>query len=185
MKMRLLTGWQARFHIVCLLMLLSALAASAWPGNAHAQAQVSPLPSESVAVEPLQDPAAAAAAPAVAEAAAAYDHGDVAWMLTSTLLVLLMVVPGLALFYGGLVRSKNVLSVLSQILVVFSLVLLLWVAYGYSAVFSAGNPFFGSFTEFAFLKGFTPSRSATHRSRACRTICSSRSSRPLPVSPPR
>lgn len=106
-------------------------------------------------------------------------------MLTSTLLVLLMVVPGLALFYGGLVRSKNVLSVLSQILVVFSLVLLLWVAYGYSAVFSAGNPFFGSFTEFAFLKGFTPSRSATHRSRACRTICSSRSSRPLPVSPPR
>lgn len=142
MKMRLLTGWQARFHIVCLLMLLSALAAGAWPGNAHAQAQVSPLPSESVAVEPLQDPAAAAAAPAVAEAAAAYDHGDVAWMLTSTLLVLLMVVPGLALFYGGLVRSKNVLSVLSQILVVFSLVLLLWVAYGYSAVFSAGNPFF-------------------------------------------
>jgi len=156
MKMRLLTGWQARFHVVWLLMLLSALAAGAWPGNAHAQAQVSPLPSESVAVEPLQDTAAAAAAPAVAEAAAAYDHGDVAWMLTSTLLVLLMVVPGLALFYGGLVRSKNVLSVLSQILVVFSLVLLLWVAYGYSAVFSAGNPFFGSFTEFAFLKGFTP-----------------------------
>jgi len=156
MKMRLLTGWQARFHLVCLLMLLSALAAGAWPGSAHAQAQISPLPSESVAVEPLQDPIAAAAAPAAAEAAATYDHGDVAWMLTSTLLVLLMVVPGLALFYGGLVRSKNVLSVLSQILVVFSLVLLLWVAYGYSAVFSAGNPFFGSFTEFAFLKGFTP-----------------------------
>ena len=156
MKMRLLTGWQARFHLVCLLMLLSALAAGAWPGSAHAQAQISPLPSESVAVEPLQDPVAAAAAPAAAEAAATYDHGDVAWMLTSTLLVLLMVVPGLALFYGGLVRSKNVLSVLSQILVVFSLVLLLWVAYGYSAVFSAGNPFFGSFTEFAFLKGFTP-----------------------------
>lgn len=155
MKMRLLTGWQARFHVVWLLMLLSAFAAGAWPGSAHAQAQVSPLPSETVAVEPLQAPVAAA--PAAAEATApAFDHGDVAWMLTSTLLVLLMVVPGLALFYGGLVRSKNVLSVLSQILVVFSLVLLLWVAYGYSAVFSAGNPFFGSFTEFAFLKGFTP-----------------------------
>ena len=63
MKMRLLTGWQARFHLVCLLMLLSALAAGAWPGSAHAQAQVSPLPSESVAVEPLHDAAAAAAAP--------------------------------------------------------------------------------------------------------------------------
>ena len=74
MKMRLLTGWQARFHIVCLLMLLSALAAGAWPGSAHAQAQVSPLPSESVAVEPLQAPVAAA--PASAEAAApAFDHG--------------------------------------------------------------------------------------------------------------
>ncbi|KAG1187123.1 hypothetical protein G6F35_014507 [Rhizopus arrhizus] len=72
-------------------MLLSALAAGAWPGTAHAQAQVSPLPSETVAVESLQDPAAAAAAPAMAEAAAAYDRGDVAWMLTSTLLVLLMV----------------------------------------------------------------------------------------------
>ena len=90
------------------------------------------------------------------EAAPAFDRGDVAWMLTSTLLVLMMVVPGLALFYGGLVRAKNVLSVLSQVLVVFSLVLMLWVAYGYSAVFSAGNPFFGSFTQFAFLKGFTP-----------------------------
>jgi len=90
------------------------------------------------------------------DAAPAFDRGDVAWMLTSTLLVLMMVVPGLALFYGGLVRARNVLSVLSQVLVVFSLVLLLWVAYGYSAVFSAGNPFFGSFTEFAFLRGFTP-----------------------------
>ena len=90
------------------------------------------------------------------EAAPAFDRGDVAWMLTSTLLVLMMVVPGLALFYGGLVRAKNVLSVLSQVLVVFSLVLMLWVAYGYSAVFSAGNPFFGSFSQFAFLKGFTP-----------------------------
>lgn len=90
------------------------------------------------------------------EAAPAFDRGDVAWMLTSTLLVLMMVVPGLALFYGGLVRAKNVLSVLSQVLVVFSLVLLLWVAYGYSVVFSAGNALFGSFTQFAFLRGFGP-----------------------------
>ena len=91
-----------------------------------------------------------------ATVAPAYNHGDVAWMLTSALLVLLMTVPGLALFYGGLVRSKNVLSVLVQVLVVFSLVLMLWVAYGYSAVFTAGNALFGSFTEQAFLRGFSP-----------------------------
>jgi len=157
MKIRLFAGWKARFHFVCLMMLLSALAAGAFPGVAHAQAQVTPLPEEAVVVEPLavETPAPAADAAAAVEAPA-YDRGDVAWMLTSTLLVLLMVVPGVALFYGGLVRSKNVLSVLSQILVVFSLVLMLWVAYGYSAVFSAGNQFFGSFTEFAFLRGFTP-----------------------------
>jgi len=157
MKTSLFTGWQARFHAVCLMMLLSALAVGAFSSSAHAQAQVTPVPSETVAVEPLPATPEATAAP-VAEAAAAatFDHGDVAWMLTSTLLVLLMVVPGLALFYGGLVRSKNVLSILSQILVVFSLVLMLWVAYGYSAVFSEGNAFFGSFTQFAFLKGFGP-----------------------------
>ncbi|PAM53863.1 hypothetical protein CEJ63_22050, partial [Acinetobacter baumannii] len=76
MKMRLLTGWQARFNLVCLLMLLSALAAGIWPGNAHAQAQVTPLQSEAVAVEALQDPTAAAPAAAEAVAAPAYDHGD-------------------------------------------------------------------------------------------------------------
>ncbi len=84
-----------------------------------------------------------------------FDSGNVAWMLTSTLLVLLMVVPGLALFYGGMVRSKNVLSVIMQVLVVFSLVILIWIAYGYSVSFTEGNAFFGSFTEKAFLKGIT------------------------------
>ena len=95
-------------------------------------------------------------APALAQeetAEVVFDSGNVAWMLTSTLLVLLMVVPGLALFYGGMVRSKNVLSVIMQVLVVFSLVILLWIAYGYSASFTDGNSFFGSFTEKAFLKG--------------------------------
>ena len=103
-------------------------------------------------------------APAVAEvevavveevAAPVFDSGNVAWMLTSTLLVLLMVVPGLALFYGGMVRSKNVLSVLMQVLVVFSMVIVVWMAYGYSAAFTEGNDFFGSFTEKAFLRGIT------------------------------
>jgi len=81
------------------------------------------------------------------------DKGDVAWMLTSTLLVLLMTVPGLALFYGGLVRSKNVLSVLMQVLTVFSLLLLLWVAYGYSLAFG-GGAVIGGFDKL-FLHGVT------------------------------
>ncbi|HBK47518.1 MAG TPA: ammonia channel protein [Xanthomonadaceae bacterium] len=156
MKTALFAGWKARFYGVCMLMLLSTLAAMGVAGGAQAQeaAQTTAVPTEPVATEPLPD---AQAAPAeAAESAPAYDHGDVAWMLTSTLLVLMMVVPGLALFYGGLVRSKNVLSVLSQVLVVFSLVLILWVFYGYSAVFTEANAFFGSFTERAFLKGFTP-----------------------------
>ncbi len=87
-----------------------------------------------------------------AAAAPVVDKGDVAWMLTSTLLVLLMTVPGLALFYGGLVRSKNVLSVLMQVLAVFSLIVLLWVTYGYSLAFGGGNAFIGTFDKL-FLKG--------------------------------
>ncbi|RCS31674.1 ammonium transporter [Rhodanobacter denitrificans] len=100
--------------------------------------------------------ALALAAPMLHATAAApvVDKGDVAWMLTSTLLVLLMTVPGLALFYGGLVRSKNVLSVLMQVLTVFSLLLLLWVAYGYSLAFSGGGAVIGNFAKL-FLHGVT------------------------------
>jgi len=75
-------------------------------------------------------------------------------MLTSTLLVLLMTVPGLALFYGGLVRSKNVLSVLMQVMTVFSMILVLWVIYGYSLAFNGGNAFIGNLDKL-FLKGIT------------------------------
>src|SRR5205085_3156252 len=92
-------------------------------------------------------PAAASAAPAAAAAAPAPtpNKGDVAWMLTSTALVLLMSVPALALFYGGMVRSKNMLSMLMQVFVVFSLVTVLWCIYGYSLAFTEGNRFFGGF----------------------------------------
>jgi Amt family ammonium transporter len=76
-------------------------------------------------------------------------------MTISTVLVLLMTIPGLALFYGGLVRSKNMLSVLMQVFVVTALVFVLWVIYGYTLAFTAGNPFFGSFDKL-FLKGITP-----------------------------
>src|SRR5712692_10997427 len=108
-------------------------------------------------------PAPAAAAPAAAPAAAAPsatptpaptpNKGDVAWMLTSTALVLMMSVPALALFYGGLVRSKNMLSTLMQVFVGFSLITVLWCIYGYSLAFTEGNSFFGSLTERLFLKG--------------------------------
>ncbi|MUV13078.1 ammonium transporter [Lysobacter sp. HX-5-24] len=84
------------------------------------------------------------------------DKGDVAWMFISTVLVMLMIVPGLALFYGGLVRAKNILSVLMQVLVVASLALVLWVAYGYSLAFDGGNAWIGGFGK-AMLAGVGPS----------------------------
>ncbi|MDF1486049.1 ammonium transporter [Ramlibacter sp. H39-3-26] len=104
--------------------------------------------------------APAAAAPAAAEAAPAaapapkVDSGDTAWMLTSTMLVILMTIPGLALFYGGLGRSKNMLSVLMQVFVIFSLISILWALYGYSLAFVGAGSFFGSFDKI-FLKGVT------------------------------
>ena len=104
-------------------------------------------------------------AAAVAEAVAmAPDKGDTAWMLLSTLLVILMIVPGLSLFYGGLVRAKNMLSVLSQIFAIFALVSVLWVVYGYSLAFGDGgglNWMIGNLSKM-FLAGITPaSTSAT------------------------
>ena len=105
------------------------------------------------------------AAPAVAEAAApaaeavanvaTLSAGDTAWMLTSTLLVILMVIPGLALFYGGLVRAKNMLSVLTQVFVVFALITVLWALYGYSLTFGGEGTFFGNFDKL-FLAGIAP-----------------------------
>jgi len=103
-------------------------------------------------------PAAAAdakkeeAKPAAAAPAPTPNKGDVAWMLVSTALVIMMSVPALALFYGGMVRSKNALSVLMQVFVVFSLVTVLWCIYGYSLAFTEGNAYFGGLDRL-FLKG--------------------------------
>jgi len=80
------------------------------------------------------------------------DKGDTSWMMISTVLVILMTIPGLALFYGGMVRSKNVLSVLMQVFMVFCLVTVLWVVFGYSLAFTTGNAFFGSLDKM-FLNG--------------------------------
>ncbi|OYU15103.1 MAG: ammonia channel protein [Alphaproteobacteria bacterium PA4] len=110
--------------------------------------------------------AAATAAPAVADAAAAAapaapvaDKGDTAWMLAATVLVFLMTIPGLALFYGGLVRSKNMLSVLTQVFMICAIVCLLWVCYGYSLAFTSGNEIIGSLDK-VFLKGVNTSSMA-------------------------
>src|SRR5690606_39998972 len=78
------------------------------------------------------------------------DKADFVWVSVSTILVLLMVVPGLALFYGGLVRSKNVLSVLAQVLGVFCLAVILWFIYGYSLAFTEGNSIIGGFSRVLF-----------------------------------
>ncbi len=98
---------------------------------------------------PVADVAAPTAAAPVA------DKGDIAWMIVATVLVTLMVIPGLGLFYGGLVRSKNMLSVLMQTFVIFSLIGVLWALYGYSVAFTDGNAFFGGLSK-AFLQGVTP-----------------------------
>jgi len=99
-------------------------------------------------------PAAEAAAPAAEAVKETMDKGDVAWMMVATLLVIMMTVPGLALFYGGLVRSKNMLSVLMQVMVVFSLIVVLWAVYGYSLAFGGEGLIIGNLDK-VFLSGIT------------------------------
>ncbi|GAB2180793.1 ammonium transporter [Denitratisoma sp. agr-D3] len=107
------------------------------------------------AAAPAAAAAAAPAAPAEAAPAPVPNKGDNTWLLVCTALVIMMSIPGLALFYGGLVRSKNMLSVLLQVFVVFALISVLWGVYGYSLAFTEGNAFFGSLDKL-FLKGVTP-----------------------------
>ena len=131
-----------------------------------ALAEDAPAPAASAAA--VSAPAAAAPAAAASEAPAADaaaaapvpNKGDTAWMMTSTLLVIMMAVPGLALFYGGLVRSKNMLSVLMQVMVTFSLIVVLWFIYGYSIAFTEGGPFFGGFDR-VLMKGIWDNAAGT------------------------
>ncbi len=113
---------------------------------------------------PAAAPAAAAAAAAAPAAAVATptpvpNKGDTAWMIVATVLVILMTIPGLALFYGGLVRTKNMLSVLMQVFVTFCMISVLWVSYGYSIAFTEGNAFFGGFSRL-FLSGMNADSAA-------------------------
>ncbi len=103
-------------------------------------------------------PAAVEAAPAAAVAAPAPvpNKGDTTWMLIATIIVVMMAIPGLALFYGGLVRSKNMLSVLMQVFSIFALITVLWVVYGYSLAFTTGNAFIGGFDRLMLKGVFDP-----------------------------
>jgi len=111
----------------------------------------------SAAAPMAADSGAAAAEPASAAASTPVaNKGDVAWMIVATALVIMMSVPALALFYGGLVRSKNMLSVLMQVFVTFSMIVVLWCVYGYSLAFSEGNAFFGGFDRLFMKDMFNP-----------------------------
>ena len=166
MKTRLFSGWKTRAHVLCLaalcgLMTLGVAAAATaqdtTPPATETTAEAAPaadVVTETVAETVTEAPAPEAAPAEEAAAEPVVEKGDVAWMLTSTLLVLLMVVPGLALFYGGMVRSKNVLSVLVQVITVFSLLVVLWIVYGYSLAFSGEGAWLGNLDKL-FLKGVT------------------------------
>jgi len=109
-------------------------------------------PAAPAAVTAAADATPAAASPA---ATSTPNKGDTAWMITATLLVVMMAAPGLGMFYGGMVRAKNVLSILMQTLVTFCLLGVLWAIYGYSLAFSDGNAFIGGFSKL-FMQGITP-----------------------------
>ncbi|OZA86121.1 MAG: ammonia channel protein, partial [Burkholderiales bacterium 34-67-9] len=144
-------------------LLLGASAAMAQATDAAPAVAPMMAPEAPAAVAPVVDAVAMAVAAAPAAEAAAAEapaaeptphKGDVAWMLVATLLVVMMVIPGLALFYGGLVRSKNMLSVLMQVTVVFSLVIVLWTLYGYSLAFGGEGLIIANLDK-AFLMGIT------------------------------
>jgi Amt family ammonium transporter len=139
----------AFFLLTCL---MSVFGPAAWaqPAASAASAIAAPEAAVSAATVEVAVAATEAAAPAPVP-----NKGDTAFMMSSTALVILMTIPGLALFYGGLVRSKNMLSVLMQVFVIFALISVLWVIYGYSVVFTGGNPFFGGLSKL-FLTGVTP-----------------------------
>ncbi len=124
------------------------------PPAAPAAAVEAAAPAAETPAAPEAAPAAAEAAPAEAAPAPTINKGDTTWMMLASILVIMMAVPGLALFYGGLVRSKNMLSILMQVMTVFSLIVVLWFVYGYSLAFTAGNPFIGTLDKL-FLKGVT------------------------------
>jgi Amt family ammonium transporter len=140
-------------HLFAILALFGAVSIGA-PAWAEEKPAAAPATTTAVAAPGVADAAGAAPATPAAAPAPVANKGDNAWVMTSAALVILMSIPGLALFYGGLVRTKNMLSVLMQVFVTFSLISVLWVVYGYSVAFTEGGGFFGVLDKI-FLKGIT------------------------------
>jgi ammonium transporter, Amt family len=136
--------------------------------DAATPAAAAPAAAVPAVAAPAAPAAATAATPAIAAAPAAApapQKGDTAWMFVATLLVIMMTIPGLALFYGGLVRSKNMLSVLMQVFMIFSVIIVLWCLYGYSLAFTENNAFIGGLDR-VFLKGIWDPAKATFSTAA-------------------
>lgn len=168
MKTRLFSGWKTRTRMLCMAALFGLMTVgttatvfaaqdTAAPTTEAPAADAAPAPVEAAApAEAVVAPAEAEAAPAEETPAPTISKPDTVWVLVSAALVIFMTLPGLALFYGGLVRSKNVLSILIQNLAVFSLVAVLWALYGYSFAFTEGNAFIGG-TDRLFAAGLDAS----------------------------
>ncbi len=144
-----MTHWMKRLLAACATALAIGSVSMAVSSPAYAAEEAKPAVTAPAAAAASAAPAAPAAPAPVA------NKGDTAWIMICTALVILMTLPGLGLFYGGLVRSKNMLSVLMQCMVIFSLVAVLWAVYGYSIAFTPGGAFFGGFDRL-FLAGLTP-----------------------------
>ncbi len=147
------------FSLFALVSGQSAFAQAASDAASGAAAAIAPM----AASAPMASSSSSASAPDAAGSAASApvaNKGDVAWMIVATALVIMMSVPALALFYGGLVRSKNMLSVLMQVFVTFSMIVVLWCLYGYSLAFTEGNAFFGGFDRL-FMKDMFMAKDGT------------------------
>ena len=161
----LVTGTAALAQVAAPAAASVVLASEAKPVDTNSAASpAAPAPTATTLVAPAASTAVAEAAPA-APVVLVPNKGDTAWMMVSTLLVILMTVPGLALFYGGLVRSKNMLSVLMQVMVTFSMIVVLWFAYGYSLAFTEGNQFIGGLDRL-FMKGVWDNAAGTFANAA-------------------
>jgi Amt family ammonium transporter len=143
-----------RFLSLFAFLAVMGVTAPAWATD-EPVAATPPVTASAFAAMPMSAAAPTAASEAVPAPAPVPNKGDTAWMIVATLLVVMMAAPGLGLFYGGMVRSKNMLSVLMQTLVVFCLLGVLWAVYGYSLAFTEGNAFIGGLDKL-FLKGVTP-----------------------------
>ncbi|MBI2992559.1 MAG: ammonium transporter [Gammaproteobacteria bacterium] len=145
-------GASALFVAALLWLPSMSMAQEEAPAGAMPAAEAPATEEMAAEAAPAGEPAAEAEPEAAVAPAPSVDKGDVSWMLISTAIVLMMSVPGLALFYGGMVRSKNMLSMLMQVFVTFSLIVVLWCLYGYSLAFTEGNAYFGGFARL-FLNG--------------------------------